>query len=514
MILSITATSELDLLFRISNLLSNPTPTESLLESIVSEIASGMQAKKVILNILDISTGKITIESAYGLTPDEKGRGTYKVGEGITGNVVSSGNPIIVPDVSKERLFIYKTKSPFDTPLDQVSFICVPVKVQDDVIGTLNIFLARLPGQVLESCQKTLTIISSMISHHLETNRKIKAEKDDLLKENLHLRQELHRKFRPHNIIGNSAKMIQVYELIKQVAEANTTVLVRGESGTGKELVANAIHYNSRVRNGPLIKVNASAIPENLLESELFGHEKGAFTGALQQKKGMFELAEKGTLFLDEIGDLNLNLQSKLLRVLQDREFFRVGGTQPLQANVRVIAATHKDLEKEVESGTFRPDLYYRLNVFPIYLPPLRERGADIMLLADFFVERYSRVNNKPIQRISTPAIDMLMSYHWPGNVRELENCIERAVIITDDEVIHGHHLPPSLQTAAASKTEYRMDFKAAVSTLERELIVEALKETRGNMKLAAKALGVTERIIQYKVKKLDIDYRMYRSTR
>jgi Nif-specific regulatory protein len=300
--------------------------------------------------------------------------------------------------------------------------------------------------------------------------------------------------------------MRQVYEQVAQVAPTNTTVLVRGESGTGKELIAHAIHYNSPRAKKSFIKVSCAALPDTLIESELFGYEKGAFTGAQARKKGRFEMAEGGTLFLDEIGDLNLSTQVKLLRVLQEREFERLGGTETIKVNVRLLVATNKDLEKAIADGVFREDLYYRLNVFTIFVPPLRERKPDVLLLADHFLEKFALEHGKHIKRISTPAIDMLASYHWPGNVRELENCLERAVLVCDGQVVHGHHLSPSLQTAAASGTVTRLSLAGAVEEYEKDLIQDALKTTRGNRARAAKLLDTTERILSYKVSKYGID--------
>jgi Nif-specific regulatory protein len=307
--------------------------------------------------------------------------------------------------------------------------------------------------------------------------------------------------------------MQEVYQLIAQVSRSETTVLLRGESGTGKELVAHAIHYASPRAAKPIIKVNCAALPEGVIESELFGHEKGAFTGAVAARKGRFELAQGGTLFLDEIGDLSPAMQIKLLRVLQEKEFERVGGVATIKADVRLIAATNRDLEDLIEKERFRQDLYYRLNVFPIHIPPLRKRRTDILLLADYFAERYSEQNHKKVRRISTPAIDMLMAYHWPGNVRELENCIERAVLLSDDEVIHGHHLPPTLQTAEASGTMPSGTLDATLERVEKELLVEALKSSRGNMAAASASLGITERIMGLRVHKYRIAARRFRGT-
>ena len=261
----------------------------------------------------------------------------------------------------------------------------------------------------------------------------------------------------------------------------------------------------------PFIKVSCAALPDSLIESELFGYEKGAFTGAHAPKKGRFELAEGGTLFLDEIGELNLSTQIKLLRVLQAREFERLGGTKTIRANVRMIAATNKDVEKAIADGSFREDLYYRLNVFAIFLPPLRERKPDLLLLADHFLEKASLAHGKHIKRISTPAIDMLMAYHWPGNVRELENAIERAVVVCDGQVVHAHHLPPTLQTAASSGTAMSLSLKDAIDAYEKDLIQDALKTARGNRAKAARLLNTTGRIMNYKVRQLGIDWRRFK---
>jgi Nif-specific regulatory protein len=305
--------------------------------------------------------------------------------------------------------------------------------------------------------------------------------------------------------------MRQIFEQVTQVAGTNTTVLIRGESGTGKELIAHAIHYSSLRAKKPFVKVSCAALPDSLIESELFGYEKGAFTGAESRKKGRFELAEGGTLFLDEIGDINLSTQVKLLRVLQEREFERVGGTETIKVNVRLIAATNKDMEVAIAEGSFREDLYYRLNVFTIFVPPLRDRKADLLLLADHFLEKFSREHGKSIKRISTPAIDMLVSYHWPGNVREMENALERAVLMCEGQVVHAHHLPPSLQTAEASGTVTRVSLADAVVAYEKDLIQDALKTTRGNRAKAARLLDATERILNYKIRKYAVDVRRFK---
>lgn len=315
-----------------------------------------------------------------------------------------------------------------------------------------------------------------------------------------------------HGIIGNSDSMKEVYTLIGQVAGTDATVLILGESGTGKELVAKAIHECSSRSKGPFIAINCSALPESIIESELFGHEKGAFTGAIAARQGRFEAAKDGTLFLDEIGDLSPAVQVKLLRILQERSFERVGGNKAVRTNARIITATHRDLKKAVDEGTFREDLYFRLNVFPLHLPPLRERGADILLLADHFAEKFGSVSGRTIKRISSPALDLLMIYHWPGNVRELENCIARAGIVTTDGVIHSYNLPPSLQSATSTGTEPMSTFDGAIARLEKEMLVEALKIERGNSASAARRLGITERRFRFALQHYKLDYRSFRT--
>jgi Nif-specific regulatory protein len=305
--------------------------------------------------------------------------------------------------------------------------------------------------------------------------------------------------------------MQNVFDMIAQVSRSETTVLIRGESGTGKELVAHAIHYNSGRADKPIIKVNCAALPETVIESELFGHERGAFTGAVSERKGRFELANGGTIFLDEIGDLSAATQIKLLRVLQEKEFERVGGNRTIRSNVRVITATNRNLEELMGENLFREDLYYRLNVFPIHIPPLRDRKSDILLLADHFIEKYNRQNSRTVKRISTPAIDLLMNYHWPGNVRELENCIERAILLSVDDVIHSHHLPPSLQSAESTDTQLHGTLPETLENLERSLILDSLKSTKGNMAKAARLLGITERIMGLRIKKHSIDTGSFR---
>lgn len=497
---------KLGALLEISQVLSTSLDLKRALVRLLEILAQHQQMQRGTITLLDSNTKEILIEVAPDLTAAQMDKGRYKLGEGITGRVVASGRPVIVPKISQEPLFLNRTGARRQSQRGEISFICVPIVINGTPVGALSVDLKFAKERDFEPKIEFLTIVAAMVAQNVHLSRLLESEKRQLLAENIHLKEELRQRYDFTNIIGSSSSMREVYQLVSQVAHTNTTVLIRGESGTGKELVAHALHYSSERANQPFIKVNCGALPESLIESELFGYEKGAFTGANSRKKGRFELAEGGTLFLDEIGDLSLAIQVKLLRVLQEREFERLGGTETIRANVRVITATNKDLAQAIEQNLFREDLYYRLNVFTIYLPPLRERRTDILLLADHFLEKYAREHSKPIKRISTPAIDMLMCYHWPGNVRELENCIERAVLLCDGGVIHAHHLPPTLQTAEASNTQPATHLEAAVQAYEKDMILDALKSTRGNQAKAARLLGTTERIINYKVRKYNIN--------
>ena len=499
----------LSTLLEASQAMSGTLNLKASLHRVLEILARHHGAMRGMVSLLH-SDGSLRVEASDGLADASRVR--YQMGEGITGRVVESGKPVVVPRVSREPSFLHRAARRPELSHQELSFVCVPIVLNRRPIGALAIDLKFKSDRDFERTVKFLGVVASMIAQALKIHRLIDEDKRRLVDENAHLKQELRERYDFSNLVGSSGPMRQIYEQVAQVAGTNTTVLVRGESGTGKELIAHAIHYNSPRADKPFVKVSCAALPDSLIESELFGYEKGAFTGAESRKKGRFELAEGGTLFLDEIGDVNPATQVKLLRVLQQREFERVGGTETLKANVRLLAATNKDLERAIAAGTFREDLYYRLNVFAIFVPPLRERKADMLLLVDHFLEKFAREHRRSIKRISTPAIDMLMSYHWPGNVRELENTLERSVLMCDGEVIHGHHLPPSLQTAEASGTITRISLKDAVSSYEKDIIQDTLKTTRGNCAKAARLLDTTERIINYKVRRYGIDARRFRS--
>ena len=504
--------ADITTLYEITKVLASSFELRECLEQIMDVLSGQRQMHNGTVTIINPITAQLEIEIAHGLTAEARKRGKYEVGEGITGRVVANGAPIVVPSISDEPLFLNRTRSRGDlSQKQQISFLCVPVKHGQQVIGALSVDREYKKGLDFESDLQFLAIISGLIAQSVVRIQAFAEEKRKLIKENSSLKRELSGKYQIGNIVSNSSRMREVFEMIHRVAESNATVLLRGESGTGKTLVAKAIHYNSCRASEPFVVVNCSALPETLLESELFGHEKGAFTGAHAAKKGRFEIAEGGTLFLDEIGELSQTVQIKLLNVIQDREFQRLGGIAPVKCDVRIVTATHVDLEEAVELGTFREDFYYRLNVFPIYLPSLRKRRTDILLLAEYFLQEYCAENKKNILRISTPAIDLLMQYHWPGNVRELQNCIERAVLICDEDAIKSFHLPPTLQTAESFINKNSMSFAGAVEHYERELIVEALKHTNGNQTKASKYLDTSLRIINYKIHKFNIEPRDYK---
>ncbi|HEY6909813.1 MAG TPA: sigma 54-interacting transcriptional regulator, partial [Myxococcales bacterium] len=498
---------DLAVLLEVGEALAREQELRERLEQVLEKLEDA-GAVRAAMMMLSEETGDIHVEVSLGF--DAEGRRVrYQLGEGITGQVVQSGRAMVVPAVTRESLFLHRA---MDRRGGETSFVCVPILLDRKPVGALSVDLPYDAQRDYDGARRFFAVVASMIAQALKVHRAIEEERRSLLDENSHLRSELQQRYDLGNIVGTSGPMRQACEQIARIAPADTTALIRGESGTGKELFARAIHYNSPRAKKPFIKVSAAALPDTLIESELFGHEKGAFTDALARRCGRFELAQGGTLFLDEVGELTPAAQVKLLRVLQERDFERVGGTETVKVDVRLIAATNKDLEAAIVAREFREDLYYRLNVFSIFVPPLRDRRPDIMLLADHFLGKYCRQHGKSIRRISTTAIDMLMAYHWPGNVRELENTIERAVLTCDGNVIHGHHLPPTLQTAEASGTVTNTSLSDAVEQYEKDLILDALKSSRGNRARAARLLNSTERIVGYKIRKYRIDPRRFRA--
>ena len=501
-------TKELAALLEVSKAVSSSLDLKAVMQNILSILHKHLGMERGTIALLDPQTKELSIEVACGLDLNEIKRGRYKIGEGITGKVVAAGEPIVVPNVGKEPLFLNRTRAR-DVAKSNIAFICVPIKLEDKTVGTLSVDRLFQEDIAFDEEVRLLSIISSIIAQAVRVHELIEKEKESLASENIRLRSELKKKFHPVNVIGESKRMVDVYSSIDLVSTTKATVMLRGESGTGKELVAKAVHYQSERADKPFIKVSCAALPETLLESELFGYEKGAFTGAAAMKRGRFELAHTGTLFLDEIGDIPLSIQVKLLRVLQEKEFERLGGVETIRVDIRLIAATNKDLEREVQQGRFREDLYYRLNVIPIFLPPLRERKEDLPLLVQYFLERTNRDNGKQVKRVSDEAWEYIMNYSWPGNVRELENAIERAVIICQSDVIRREHFPFDLQAKIKpvdastfdDQTNGVPELTSAVENLEKKLLSRALEKTGGNKRKAARLLGLTERVLGYKVK-------------
>jgi Nif-specific regulatory protein len=496
---------ELRALHEIARVLSHPGELKDQLQQTLDVLSVWLGMERGMISILDLQTGEALLDVARGVDV-EAGKIRYRPGEGITGKVAQTGRPMAIANLGDEAHFLDRTGARKSLNRSELAFLCVPIFYQGRAVGVLS--TDKLAHQV-EDLDRELEILGA-VAELLGKVVHVRAVEE----ENHKLRRMLAEAKRPKtNIIGRSKVVHEVLRLIDQVADTSTTVLICGETGTGKELVARAIHDNSRRHKAAMVGVNCAAMPDTLLESELFGHEKGAFTGAIMRRRGRFEEAQGGTIFLDEVGELSPIAQAKLLRVLQDREFQPLGSSRMVKVDVRVVTATNKDLEKEVAMGTFRSDLFYRLNVFPIFLPALRERGPDILLLADYFVLRYAKEFNKDVNRISTSAIDMLVSYHWPGNVRELENCIERALLLATSEAIEAWHLPPTLQMKPAEmQSARRGKLEALVGAFERDLITDALKDVRGNQSQAARLLGTTKRIIQYKVQKYGIDTKRFRS--
>ncbi len=505
---------ELSVLYEITRHMTAPFPIEERMRKALDVLHEKMDMHRGTLTLLDPDGESLTIEIAHGLDDQAKKKGRYKIGEGITGKVVEAGEPIAVPNIGEEPLFLNRTGARKDLRRNRVAFICVPVKIDQETIGALSVDRLFEGDVSLEEDLRLLTIISSILAQTVASYRLREKEKAKLQFENVELKRELAKKFHPANIIGKSKRMEEVYEAIDTVSRTRSTVLLRGETGTGKELVAHAIHYNSHRAKGPFIKVSCAALPETLLESELFGYEKGAFTGAAARKLGRFEMADGGTLFLDEIGDISASTQIKLLRALQEREFERVGGTETIRIDVRVIAATNRDLEKAIQEKQFREDLYYRLNVVPILLPSLRERREDIPLLVSHFLKKAGLENGKKVKYVSDAAMEYLMNYNWPGNIRELENAVERAVIHCKTDTLEadlfpipgpkGHPVTIQLQGAQTFQgmpEEISGDLPSAVEELEKKMIREAFQRTGGNQRKAARILGVTERILGYKAK-------------
>jgi Nif-specific regulatory protein len=493
---------EIELLYRIAqDLLSSDRHLGPILKSILNHMATVAGMERGMITVLDPSRDLARVDVAHGISSEQQARGRYQLGEGVIGKVLDRGEPALVPVIGDEPLFLDRTGARKNLDRSKIAFLCTPIAHRGEVVGTLSVDRVYGGDVSLEDDLRLLQIVAMMIGQAVRQRRDQVEEVDSLKRENQRLAAQ-QRARATSSLIGTSGPMQAVIDMMHQVAPSEATVLIRGESGTGKELIAQGIHSESARKDGPFVAVNCGSIPEQLVESELFGHVRGAFTGAAMNRVGRFEAANGGTLFLDEIGELSLQSQVKLLRALQTRTIDRVGESRGRPIDVRVVAATNADLERMIQDGRFRDDLYYRLNVFPIYLPPLRDRKTDITLLADYFLERYAKEHNRDVKRISTPAIDLMMAYHWPGNVRELENCIARAVLLTQDGVVREHHLPPTLQTGKSSGTTKSGSLHDVMMAYEREILIEAIKNAGGNQSQAARALGTTPRILGYRLRR------------
>jgi Nif-specific regulatory protein len=509
---------ELTTLYEISKLLGSSLELEQNLSAILRILNAFMGMRKGTILLYDAPQDELSIRVAVGMTPEEIIRGKYHKGEGILGKVMLHGLPMVIPDIGAEPEFLDRTRSRGDLAAQTVAFIAVPIKVGGATIGVLTVDRLFAERVSFEEDVRVLCIVASLIGQSVNLQQHVVREREGLLEQTRNLQQALHARYRLESVVGQSERMREIYEAIHQVSQSRATVLLRGESGTGKELLARAIHHNSPRAGGPFIKINCAALPQTLLESELFGHEKGAFTGATATKKGRFELADNGTLFLDEIGDLPLDLQAKLLRVLQERSFERVGGTQTVAVDVRIVAATHQDLEAAIAAGKFREDLYYRLNVVPVVLPPLRERREDIPLLTEHFLAKYNRENNRKV-RITGRALQEMLDYEWPGNVRELENCIERLVIMSRRRLIlpedlllpvdaEGNHAERGAAPAKARSRSASARLAPSLFSLrdtERHQILQALTQAEGVQVKAAAVLGITPRQLAYRLRRHQI---------
>lgn len=522
---------ELSILGKVGQVLSSSLELEDLFGQVMTLVAQPLEIRRAALVLRDEAIERFRIVAAIGMREEQQAKGKYNLGEGITGQVLETGEARVIADTSSEEAFLNRTGVLGALDADEpASFLCVPIKSDDRVVGAISVAKPFVSDDNLTADARLLTIIGDLLAQAIRIHGLVQREKDAWLEENRRLRENLRARYQFDNIIGDSSAMTDVFATISQVAESRATVLLQGETGTGKEMIAKAIHYNSRRKDQPFVRVNCGALSETLLESELFGHVKGAFTGAIRDKIGRFEAADCGTIFLDEIGTLDPQLQVKLLRALQEREFERVGDHRTVRVDVRVIAATNLDLQEEVRKNTFREDLFYRLNVVTIYLPPLRNRREDIPLLIDHFLDKYNKENNRRLGLISREMMNTLLRYPWPGNVRELENAIERAVVLSSTEefsedllsmqirmfaqqgreqvsVESIESLAKKLTSQAIEEYELREGevYDLVVGEVEKHLIAAALERHGGVKTKSADFLGINRNTLNKKVKELNI---------
>ncbi len=493
---------EFKVLFDICRIIGQALRLDHVLETILGILSETLEMKRATVTLEDEESGRLVIRASHGLTEKERLRGIYRPNEGVTGLIFRTAEPFIVPDISKEPLFLNKTRSRH-IEKGCIAFLGVPIMLHGKAIGVLHV--DRLFGDEVsfEEDIRFLSIVSTFIAQLVSLNRQVKRREDKLLSRKSALKLGGIESGEEFFMVGKSPSMTGVQEQIRKVAPSRASVLLLGESGTGKTLVARIIHELSTRTRSPFVKINCASLPENLLESELFGYEKGAFTGAAKSKAGRLEEADGGTVFLDEVGELSLPLQAKLLRFLQEREFERLGSTKTIKVDVRMIAATNRDLEEAVKESRFREDLYYRLNVFPIHVPPLRERKQDIPALMDHFLEKTCAEYGRKLD-ITPGAAAVLVGYDWPGNVREMENLIERMVIMADGDEIGVDILPSHLKRQA--ETEDESQSMSRLEEMERKEILAALERNSWFQTRTARDLGLTLRQMGYRIRKFGLE--------
>lgn len=494
--------AELDTLYQVSRVLSRSLNLKETLDGVLHALHEGMALARGMVSLIDAASGELQVSLVYGIADRITEEISYLPGEGVVGSILKTGDSIMVARIMDEPRFL--SRMGIYNP--QGAFVGVPIRIGKKIVGVLAAQPAPDATLRLEAYQHFLEMVANLIGQSVRLSQEVAQEKQEIAEERDVLRRTVRGQYGFDNIIGHTNSMRRIFEQVRLVAKWNTTVLIRGETGTGKELIANAIHYNSPRARGNFVKLNCAALPETLLESELFGHEKGAFTGAIAQRKGRFEQAEGGTVFLDEIGDISASFQAKLLRVLQEGELERVGGTRTIKVDVRVVAATHRDLEAAVEDGKFREDLYYRLNVMPLYLPPLRDRMEDIPDITRFLVEKIGTQQGRSLS-LTDGALRVLMHHDWPGNVRELENCLERAAVMTEGNTIDRDAL---LLTGINEKVTLSKSAAPAIdlddpNMDEREKVIAALEQAGWVQAKAARLLDMTPRQIAYRIQTLNI---------
>jgi len=497
---------ELSAILDISRVLTSSFDLDKNLNAVMESLAGQLEMQRGCVFLLNHISRELRIVAAYGLTPEEIRRGKYRIGEGIVGQVIESGQPMFIPNIGAEPKFLNRTDS--RPQKSGVSFLCIPIGLDSHIMGVISVdrIYTEERGNVDDDL-RVLSIVASFIAQFVKLWEHFQQAEQECG----NLRSQLKEKFNLSNIIGEAPSFQHILKSVRKVATTDTTVLLLGESGTGKELIAQTLHYQSSRSKEPFVAVNMAALPENLIEAELFGVEKGSFTGATTRRLGRFEMAHHGTIFLDEIGELPLNLQVKLLRVLQERKFERIGSSESIPVYARIVAATNRNLLEEVKKGNFREDLYWRLNVVPVDLPPLRDRVEDVPLLLDFYMKKFNGMYGRCV-RLDPEAIGQLTAYRWPGNVRELANLVERLVIMAEQDVITGEDLPFNLvsltQKPIPPISVDALNLGREIEGLERSRIIKALKDNNGVQQQAARSLGFTPRQLGYRMKKYGIGLR------